>query len=138
MGKPTAAALAVFGALTVVFGHVIEAADWDQWRGPGRDGLVPGFQTPKSWPTKLNLQWKVEVGSGHSSPVVVGDQVFVFIRQDDREVVRRLRLSDGREIWSQSYPAPFEMSPYAKSHGKGPKSTPVVQGQRALCVVLAR
>jgi erythromycin esterase-like protein len=40
MSKPTATALAVFGALTVVFGHVIEAADWNQWRGPNRDGLV--------------------------------------------------------------------------------------------------
>jgi len=125
MGKPTAAVLAAFAVLTVVLGHVTEAADWNQWRGPNRDGLVPDFQAPKSWPTKLNLQWKVELGSGHSSPVVVGDQVFLLSRQDDREVVRRLRLSDGREVWSQSYPAPFEMSPYAKAHGKGPKSTPV-------------
>jgi outer membrane protein assembly factor BamB len=103
-----------------------EAGDWNQWRGPGRDGQVSGFQPPESWPKELKLQWKVEVGRGHSSPVVAGDQVFVFSRQGDKEVVRRLRLSDGREVWSQSYPAPFEMSPYAKAHGQGPKSTPVV------------
>ena len=125
VSRLTAAVLAVFGALTLLFGHSTEAADWNQWRGPGRDGLAPGFPVPASW-KGMTLRWKAEVGSGHSSPVVAGDQVFVLSRQDDREVVRGLRLSDGREIWSRSYPAPFEMSPYAKAHGQGPKSTPVV------------
>jgi outer membrane protein assembly factor BamB len=74
----------------------------------------------------LKRQWKVEVGLGHSSPVVADDHVFVISRQGDQEVVRSLRLSDGREIWSRNYRAPFEMSPYAKPHGQGPKSTPVV------------
>jgi outer membrane protein assembly factor BamB len=126
MSSRAAAILVALGAFMAFFSRPTEAGDWNQWRGPGRDGQVSGFQAPKSWPKQLKLQWKVEVGSGHSSPVVAGDQVFVFSRQGDKEVVRRLRLSDGREVWSQSYPAPFEMSPYAKAHGQGPKSTPVV------------
>jgi outer membrane protein assembly factor BamB len=130
MTTRSSAAVAALGVLTVLFGHPAGAADWNQWRGSGRDGLAPGFQTPASWPKELKLEWKVPVGNGHSSPVVAGEQVFVFSRQDDREVVRRLRLSDGRQVWSQSYPAPFEMSPYAKWHGQGPKSTPVVLDRR--------
>jgi outer membrane protein assembly factor BamB len=72
----------------------------------------------------------VEVGTGYASPVVVGNQVFLLSRQGDDEVVRALRLADGKELWSQRYAAPFRMSPYATSHGKGPKSTPVVAGSR--------
>jgi outer membrane protein assembly factor BamB len=61
---------------------------------------------------------------------VGGDRVFVFTREGDDEVVRGLALADGKELWSQRYPAPFQMSPYARAHGKGPKSTPVVAGGR--------
>jgi hypothetical protein len=83
MGKPAATVLAALGIRTVFFGSPTEAADWNQWRGPGRDGLAPGFQVPASWPNELTLQWKLEVGSGHSPPVVAGDQVFVLSRREE-------------------------------------------------------
>ncbi len=102
------------------------AEDWTQWRGPNRDGQVVQIAPPNAWPKALQRRWKIEVGEGHASPVVSGDRVFVFSREGEDEVVRAVALADGRELWSQRYPAPFEMSPYARSHGKGPKSTPVV------------
>jgi len=108
----------------------VAAEDWPQWRGPQRDGHIPGFTAPKTWPKQLRRQWQVEVGEGHSSPVVEGDRVFVLSRQGDQEVARALCLADGKELWSQRYAAPFQMSPYATSHGKGPKSTPIVAGGR--------
>jgi hypothetical protein len=70
----------------VFFSRPTNAGDWNQWRGPGRDGQVTGFQALESWPKELTLQWKVGVGGGHSSPVVAGDQVFVLSRQGDKEV----------------------------------------------------
>lgn len=102
------------------------AEDWTQWRGPNRDGHVVQIAPPATWPKTLKRRWKIEVGEGHASPVVSGQQVFVFSREGEEEVVRAVALADGRELWSQRYPAPFAMSPYARSHGKGPKSTPVV------------
>jgi outer membrane protein assembly factor BamB len=111
-------------------GRPVMAADWPQWRGPARDGHVTGFGAPKTWPEQLKRHWKVEVGEGHSCPVVAGDRVFVFARQGENEVVRALALGDGKQQWVQSYPAAFEMSPYARPHGKGPKSTPAVAGGR--------
>jgi len=120
----------VLGLSMICVGRPAVAEDWPQWRGPNRDGQVPGFQAPKTWPRELTRCWSVEVGTGHSSPVVAGDCVYVLSRQEDNEVVRALGLTDGKELWSQSYPAPFQMSPYATSHGKGPKSTPVVDRGR--------
>jgi outer membrane protein assembly factor BamB len=109
---------------------VAPAADWPQWRGPGRDGQVPGFSAPETWPKQLQRQWKVNVGQGHASPVVSGDRVFLFSRMKDDEVVRALALADGKEIWRESYAAEFQPSPYALGHGKGPKATPVVAGDK--------
>jgi outer membrane protein assembly factor BamB len=106
------------------------SADWPQWRGPARDGVVAAFAPRATWPKTLVAGYKVPVGIGHSSPVVVGDRVFVFTREGDDEVVQALELATGKRIWRQSYPAPYSMNSAATSHGKGPKSTPVVADGR--------
>lgn len=111
--------------LFLAIGMSVTGADWNQWRGPNRDGKIEGFAAPAQWPKELNRKWKVEVGEGHASPLIVGDRVFIFARQGDDEVARCLELVTGKEVWRQSYPVPYEMNQYAKEHGKGPKSTPV-------------
>jgi len=116
---------------------VASAADWPQWRGPRRDGSIPGWDAPAVWPKTLKSLWKVEVGEGHSSPVVAGDRVFLLSRQGENEVVRGLSLADGKELWSHAYPAPFTMSPWAKSHGKGPKSTSLIADGRLVTLGIA-
>jgi outer membrane protein assembly factor BamB len=124
-------ALTIFTILTVIgFSSWSQGATppdtWNQWRGPARDGVISGFVSPEKWPKTLTRGWSVEVGEGHASPVIGGDRVFCFSRQDDKEVVRALWLSDGHEFWSKNYPAAYEMSPYASGHGKGPRATPAV------------
>jgi outer membrane protein assembly factor BamB len=106
------------------------AEDWPQWRGPHRDGIATGFVEPKAWPEKLQLKWKVEVGEGHSSPVVADGRIYMHTRQGEREVLSCLRPEDGTPIWQQAYTAPYTMNPAAAGHGKGVKSTPVVAGGR--------
>jgi outer membrane protein assembly factor BamB len=118
----------LIGGVASLSGLLAARADWPQWRGPNRDGQVVQLAPPSAWPKTLQRQWKVEVGEGHASPVVSGQRVFVLSREGEDEVVRAIALADGKELWSQRYPAPFQMSPYARSHGKGPKSTPVVAG----------
>ena len=106
------------------------AQDWPQWRGPNRDGIAGAFSEPKVWPEKLKLKWKVKVGEGHSSPVVVGGKIYLHTRQGDREVVSCLRPETGQVIWQEGYAAPYAVNPAAVGHGKGVKSTPVVADGR--------
>lgn len=106
------------------------AQDWPQWRGPNRDGVVASFTAPKVWPDKLKTIWKVPVGIGHSSPVVVGRRVYLHSRQEENEVVSCFDLDSGKQLWRDSYPTPYMMNPAAVSHGKGPKSTPVVYNNK--------
>jgi outer membrane protein assembly factor BamB len=98
---------------------------WNQWRGPGRDGRIVSFEAPQRWPEQLTRRWKVEVGTGHASPLAVGNGVFVFTREGGDEVIRRLDLASGRELWKNRYLVPYEMNPAARAHGKGPRSTPL-------------
>jgi outer membrane protein assembly factor BamB len=104
--------------------------DWPQWRGLHRDGVAVGFQEPKAWPEKLALKWKVTIGEGHASPVVADGRIYVHSRQGDREVVTALRPENGQTIWQEGYAAPYTVNPAASGHGKGVKSTPVVEDGR--------
>jgi outer membrane protein assembly factor BamB len=125
---------ACFGRLmaaTLLSVALAAAADWNQWRGPNRDGIASGFKAPATWANDaLVKKWSVAVGEGHSSPVIAGDRVYIFAREDDKEIMRCLSLADGKVIWRADYAAPYEMNPAARGHGKGPKSTPVVADGR--------
>jgi outer membrane protein assembly factor BamB len=111
-------------------GSATAAENWSQWRGTNRDGVVLDVAPRKTWPPELQLKWQIEVGFGHSSPIVAGDRVYIFTRQDDKEVIRAVSQADGKEIWAHNYVAPYEVSPPAAGHGKGPKSTPIVADGR--------
>jgi outer membrane protein assembly factor BamB len=57
---------------------VLTAENWPQWRGPGGLGVSTEKQLPTEWAPGKNVAWKVELpGSGHSSPVVWGDRIFL-------------------------------------------------------------
>ena len=101
------------------------SVDWTQWRGPNRDGAVASFVEPKTWPAMLNRKWKVDVGLGYASPLVVGNRIYMFARQGPNEVMLALDADSGKVLWRTGYPAPFKMNPAAAPHNEGPKSTPV-------------
>jgi len=100
------------------------APDWPQWRGPRRDGTLTSFVEPKVWPETLTQRWKITVGEGYSTPIVVGNRVYQFSRQQENEVMRAIDAASGKVVWEKSYAAPFEMVSATKRHGPGPKSTP--------------
>jgi len=98
--------------------------DWPNFRGINRDGVVTGFKAPDAWPTELIQVWKVSVGTGDATPVLVGKKLYLHTRQGGEEVILCLDASTGKEIWKDSYPAPAVTGP-AGSH-PGPRSTPAV------------
>jgi outer membrane protein assembly factor BamB len=103
---------------------ILQAQDSPQWRGPNRDGVIPSYAGPQTWPEQLRQKWQVTVGIGHSTPLLVGKSVFVFARQGEQEVASCLDLDSGKLLWRDAYDAPYTMHQAARPHGKGPKSTP--------------
>jgi len=119
---------------SIVLGTVTGMAqDWPQWRGPNRDGVTT-FAEPQAWPEQLTQRWKVEVGPGYATPLLVGNRIYMFARQGTNEVMRALDAASGKVLWETGYPAAFEMHRAAARHGAGPKATPAFANGRLYAI----
>ena len=120
-----------FVLLALSFGETLRAAEWPQWRGPGRDGHAVGAQLPKEFPAKApEPKWTVEVGLGYSGPAIAQGKVFVHARDDVKKTERCLCLdaATGKKLWEIAYECKFDApDPTA---GKGPNATPTVDRDR--------
>jgi outer membrane protein assembly factor BamB len=124
--KLTAGSLALTAFAGVTGGRLASQAspDWPQWRGPNRDGVLASFVEPKTWPETLTQKWKLTVGVGYATPVLIGTRLYMFARQDANEVMMAIDADTGKIAWQAGYPAPVRINPVAARHGEGPKSTP--------------
>ena len=117
-------ALVLLGSTIALGAQQRPSPDWPQWRGPNRDGSAPSFTAPKAWPDALTQRWKVEVGIGYASPVLVGNRVYIFTRREEEEYLTALDAATGKQVWQSHYAAPYTLVRAAQPHGMGPKSTP--------------
>ncbi len=83
-----------------------DAADWDHWRGAERNDIS---SEPSGWDgtpwIKAEL-WRASVGEGSSSPLVVGDRVFLTGWSKNVDTIVCLNADTGQEQWRQSYRQP--------------------------------
>jgi len=112
------------GCVVVMIASCTLAQDWPQWRGLNRDGKVSGFTAPQKWPKEFTQKWKVTVGSGDSTPALVGNKLYVFARQGEEEVTLCLDAGSGNELWRDKYVAQAVTG--AASRHPGPRSSPPV------------
>src|SRR5262249_50285526 len=75
-------------------------------------------------PKELTEKWKVTVGEGVATPALVGDKLYVFSRQEGKEILRCLSAADGKEQWKDGY----ETGPATGMSGSfpGPRCSPAV------------
>lgn len=78
--------------------------DWPGWRGPRGDATSHETNVPLHWSGSDNIAWKTPVpGVGRSSPIVVGQRVFLTTGEVD-EQTRRVLCFDrdsGRPLWNK-------------------------------------
>ncbi|MFO0903310.1 MAG: PQQ-binding-like beta-propeller repeat protein [Pirellulales bacterium] len=88
-GIPRAAAF-LFCAASLV--GESPAADWTQFRGPGGLGRANEAQAPATWNAFRNLVWSTPLpGSGCSSPVVIGDRIWLTTAETTALTTEQLR-----------------------------------------------
>ncbi|MEX1041430.1 MAG: PQQ-binding-like beta-propeller repeat protein [Pirellulaceae bacterium] len=105
----------------------ISADDWPQILGPDRNGRAAGEDLLATWPTEgPKLRWKRELGSGFSGPVAVGETVYLFHRQGEKEILEAASLATGKTQWKREFPALYRAS---INPDDGPRCTPVVAGK---------
>ena len=70
---------AIVAALALRLAPVAFAAPvlWPQFRGPGGSGVSPEGNFPTHFGPNSNVVWKVPMSSGHSSPCIWGDRIFL-------------------------------------------------------------
>ncbi len=55
-----------------------ELQSWSEWRGPLANGVAIDAKPPIEWNADTNIRWRTAIpGRGHSTPVVVGDRIFL-------------------------------------------------------------
>jgi len=77
--------------------------EWPGWRGPGQNGIVPNCNAPLTWSDKDSIRWRRPIpGRGHSSPTVVGDQVYLATATQDPEqqIVLAVDRNTGDLLWN--------------------------------------
>ena len=93
----------IYVATIFLFGFVFTnfcaaQQDWNQWRGPKLDSVADGAVVDQlDDSTKL---WRTELpGPAGSSPIVVGDRVFVTSADGDKLALLCFDVSSGEEQW---------------------------------------
>lgn len=108
------------------------ADDWPCWRGPQGDGssLDSGFPLQWNGETGEGIQWKTELpGSGHASPIVFGDHVFLVacLEETEERILICIDRQSGKERWRRVVlKAPLESKHHLNSYAS---STPATNGR---------
>jgi outer membrane protein assembly factor BamB len=92
-------------ALVVFFTSGLYGQQWSRFRGPDGQGISQAKTIPIKW-TENDYAWKVELpGTGHSSPVVWGNKVFVTSGDNKAAlgILLALSASDGQVLWQKQY-----------------------------------
>lgn len=123
------AAVLAPAALAFVLSSPLSAEDlspWSQWRGPQRDGALPGQQWPDSLQGAVVAAWEKSHQPSYSGPVLVGDLVFTTETVDQQtEHVTAYSLSTGELAWTREWSGSMAVPFFAAANGDWIRSTPV-------------
>jgi outer membrane protein assembly factor BamB len=123
---------AVGSLLTLTLALPLPAADWPQFRGPGRDGQSADRGLLKAWPAGgPKLLWAyTDAGVGYAGPAVVGDRLYTCGGRGADEFVFALDLKGAtpKEAWAVRLGRLFTWQ--GNSWNAGPNVTPTVDGDR--------
>ncbi len=96
----TPLAIGVFALLTV--SSLLGSSDtWSQFRGTEGRSVSLDQKIPASFGPEENLRWKTALPTGHSSPVIWGDRIFLTGYKDLKLLMFCLNASDGSILWKR-------------------------------------
>lgn len=117
----------------------LQADDWPQWRGLGRDAVCREEGLLQVFPADgLKVRWRVPIGWGYSSPVVAQGRAFLHDSDlSDDPGKERLHCWDektGKSLWTHIYEVDYEDWAFEPTQEIGPVATPIVQNGKIYCI----
>lgn len=105
---------------------VLSAADWQQWRGPDRDGISKETGLLQRWPEGgPPLVWKVTgLGEGFASIAVANGRVITQGQARGGQAIIALDEATGQQLWKVA-----NGDAYLHNRGGGPRGTPTIDGE---------
>jgi len=111
--------------------------DWARWRGPNGNGIAADNQKPPVlWDEQTNVVWKSKVpGRGHSSPIVIGEQILLATADPLQEVQAVLcyHRKTGKLLWETAINQ-GRLNPKLHPNNTHASSTVATDGQRVFAV----
>ena len=105
--------------LLLAFG--LFAADWPQLRGPGGSGLCASCgEMPTEFGPEKNVVWKTALPEGKSSPVLIGDSIFLTGSDAEELITMRLSRTTGEVRWRRSVRAARQEAHHTLNHPAAP------------------
>jgi len=125
--------------LVILSSPTTSAENWPCWRGPRQDGTSYETNVPLHWSATSNVIWKIELpGSGHASPIVYGDRIFIVTARAETHARMLLCLDrkTGQSLWERIVlEAPLEDKHNLNSFAS---STPATDGELIYTAFLDR
>lgn len=96
--KKRTALLSCLGFATLVsLSSMVRAENWPGWRGANSDNHAPeDTDVPIRWDLQSgsNIVWKTAIpGRGHSSPIVIGDSIYLTTAEADKQTQSLLKIN---------------------------------------------
>jgi outer membrane protein assembly factor BamB len=91
-------------ALPVLLVASASAEEWPGWRGPRGDGTSLEKGIPLHWSPTEKVRWKADVpGTGHSSPVIWGDRIFLTscLEKEKDRLLLCFDRTTGKKRWER-------------------------------------
>ncbi|MDW8223584.1 MAG: PQQ-binding-like beta-propeller repeat protein [Gemmatales bacterium] len=105
---------------------------WPGWLGPNRNGISPERGLLESWPEaglKERERWRVPIGSGYSSPIVVAGRVYVMDYRKPHERLVCFDAATGQLLGECSWRVEYRDVDTRWGGDYGPRATPVAEGK---------
>ena len=103
--RVAAAGLAFATATLALSAQTRRQPDWIRFRGPNGSGVSTAANVPIEFGPGKNVLWRLDLPTGHSSPILFGDRLYVTGVRGTALVTFAIDRIAGKILWERAAPA---------------------------------